>query len=78
MLCGTVNTAILLTSSLFVAVAVKAAEAGLRRLVLRCLAVFFMELRASGQPVRLMALVGLVFIIVMFALTFTDVFRPRM
>ncbi len=35
---GTANTAILLTSSLFVAVAVEAAKAGLRRLALRCLA----------------------------------------
>ena len=41
-------------------------------------AVFFMELRASGQLVRLTALVGLVFILVMFALTFTDVSWPRM
>ena len=41
------------------------------------LAVFFMELRASGQPVRLTALVGLAFILVMFALTFTDVSWPR-
>jgi cytochrome c oxidase subunit 3 len=35
---GTANTAILLTSSLTMAVAAEAAEAGLRRLTLRCLA----------------------------------------
>jgi cytochrome c oxidase subunit 4 len=40
-------------------------------------AVFFMELRAAGQLVRLTALVGLVFILIMFSLTFTDVSWPR-
>ena len=51
---------------------------GIAALKALLVAVFFMELRAAGQLVRLTALVGLVFILVMFALTFTDVFWPRM